>query len=186
MNHDLDDGLRAGLLSLTDLTEAPLIGAEIKALCSRPADPNDARTIYELNRRLITKMVGDCVAQSRVQLAVLEPQSPNDIRDAREPVIGFNSSLAGDIRALKDLLFERVYRHPRVIRVMTGAESIVRDLFQHYSAKPQEMHPQWAHAAQGLDERRLARLVSDFVAGMTDRLAIAEHRRLFDVTPELR
>ncbi len=186
VNHDLDDGLRAGLLKLTDLTEAPLVGEEIKGLCSGPANPHDARTIYELNRRLITKMVADCVAQSRVQLAGLEPQSPNDIRYASEPAIGFTSSLAGEIHALKALLFERVYRHPRVIRVMTGAESIVCDLFQHYSAKPQEMHPQWAQAALGLGERRLARLVSDFVAGMTDRLAIAEHRRLFDVTPELR
>ena len=94
--------------------------------------------------------------------------------------------MAADIALLKAFLFERVYRHERVMSVMSDAERIVGDLFARYLAEPAAMAEAWHAASHGLDERRRARLIADFVAGMTDRYAIAEHRRLFDATPNLR
>ena len=94
--------------------------------------------------------------------------------------------MAGDIARLKAFLFERVYRHERVMSVMRDAERIVGDLFARYMAEPAAMARAWHAASQRPRERRRARLIADFVAGMTDRYAIAEHRRLFDATPNLR
>jgi dGTPase len=131
-------------------------------------------------------MIADLVSQSRTRLEALRPHAPDDIRRAGRATIAFSAAMAADIARLKAFLFERVYRHARVMRVMTGAEEIVRDLFQRYLAEPQAMQEAWHKAASGLDERRRARLIADFVAGMTDRYAIAEHRRLFDATPDLR
>jgi dGTPase len=135
---------------------------------------------------MITAMIADVIAETRARLRSLRPQSPDDIRLAGRATVAFSAAMAADIARLKAFLFERVYRHERVMRVMKGAEAIVRDLFQRYLAEPQAMQEAWARAASGLDERARARLISDFVAGMTDRYAIAEHRRLFDATPDLR
>ena len=187
VNHDIDDALRAGLLSTAALAEAPLAGdIAAAAVAGRSEGLDDPRVIYEITRRMITAMIADCVATSRRRLKVLAPDSPDAIRHAGAPVIAFSDELDERIKGLKSFLFSRVYRHERVMRVMTRAESIVCDLFERYLREPSELPPAWQTAAQGLDRHRYARLVGDFVAGMTDRLAIAEHRRLFDVTPELR
>lgn len=187
VNHDIDDALRAGLLTTADLIGAPLAGdvaASVGVTSSEGLD--DPRIIYEITRRMITLMIADCVSHSRQLLRALAPSSPGDIRRAGHPIIAFSPRLQSDIDGLKRFLFDRVYRHPRVMRVMTDAEAIVRDLCHRYLAEPGELPPSWQSAAVGLDRHRYARLVGDFVAGMTDRLAIAEHRRLFDATPELR
>lgn len=187
VNHDIDDALRAGLLSTADLIGAPYAGEIASDTCAATKlGADDPRLIYEITRRMITVMISDCVRQSRERLRRLAPDSPDAIRRAGGPVISFSPQLEGQIRELKQFMFDRVYRHPRVMRVMTRAESIVCDLFQRYLTDPSELPKTWQAAATNLDERRQARLVGDFVAGMTDRLAIAEHRRLFDATPELR
>ncbi len=94
--------------------------------------------------------------------------------------------MAADLAALKGFLFERVYRHPHVMRIMSDAERIVRDLFERYLAEPGAMAEAWHAASIDLSERARARLIADFVAGMTDRYALLQHRRLFDDTPDLR
>ncbi|MEQ1698327.1 MAG: deoxyguanosinetriphosphate triphosphohydrolase [Hyphomicrobiaceae bacterium] len=186
LTHDTDDGLRAKLLKIGDLSATPLAGDAITATehLLRADDP--ARRTYEITRRMITVMIADCVTQSRANLAALAPATPDDIRNASAPVITFSPAMAADIEALRTFLFARVYRHPRVMSVMTAAQSIVHDLFARYRADPVALPPEWAAAAARLDARRKARLIADFVSGQTDRYAIAEHRRLFDATPELR
>jgi len=187
VSHDTDDGLRAGLLSLDDLKEAPLAGPLAKRLTANGGGAIEpSRAIYEITRAMITAMVGDCVAESRLRLAALNPGSPDDIRLAESETVAFSDQLVGDIRALKAFLFERVYRHDRVMTVMSAAEQVVVDLFQRYIAEPSLLPEAWHQAAQQRGGRRLARLVADFVAGMTDRMAMAEHCRLFDASPELR
>lgn len=186
VNHDIDDALRAGLLSIADLAEAPLAGPIAAKVQTTAGESDDPRVIYEITRRMITIMISDCVDHSRERLKALSPSSPDDIRRAEMSVIAFSSELEAQIKDLKRFMFDRVYRHPRVMSVMTRAETIVCDLFQRYLAQPDQLPNAWRAAAQDLAERRYARLVGDFVSGMTDRLAIAEHRRLFDATPELR
>lgn len=185
VTHDIDDGLRAHLITLADLERQPLAGpamASVRAL----GGGEGGRSVYELTRRLITQMIADLVTETRTRLAALSPRSPDDIRAAGRPVVGFSSAVAADIVGLKSFLFERVYRHDRVMRVMRDAERVVADLFARYLADPAAMAESWYAASQRLAERRRARLIADFVAGMTDRYAIEEHRRLFDATPNLR
>ncbi len=131
-------------------------------------------------------MIADLVTETRARLAALAPAGPDDIRRAGQATVAFSPTMAERIALLKGFLFERVYRHERVMRVMRDAESIVADLFDRYMQQPQTMAEAWYAASRQLGERRRARLVGDFVAGMTDRYAIAEHRRLFDATPDLR
>ncbi len=186
LTHDVDDGLRAKLLAIDDLATVPLAGMAVTAT-ARMKDAHDAhRRAYEVTRRMITVMIADCVAESRRSLARLSPREADDIRTAATPTIVFSAGMSADIAALRAFMFANVYRHPWVMGVMTRAETIVRDLFATYSADPSTLPPEWQAAGEGLDARRYARLVADFVSGQTDRYAIAEHRRLFDVTPELR
>ena len=170
---------------LADLAPQPLAGAAL-AREHRHGVREEAREVYELTRILITQMIADLVAETRTRLTALAPAGPDDIRRAGQATVAFSPAMAERITLLKGFLFERVYRHERVMRVMRDAESIVADLFGRYMRQPQSMAEAWYAASRQLDERRRARLVGDFVAGMTDRYAIAEHRRLFDATPDLR
>jgi dGTPase len=184
--HDLDDGLRAGLLTLEDLRTAPLVGPLVAQVAALATQADRAQRIYEVIRRLITVLVADLVNESRRRFAFLAPTTPDDIRAAAGPTVAFSAATAAGLVALKAFLFARVYRHPKVMHVMDGAEAVVGDLFRHFLAHPQDLPPSWSGSLVGRNERQRARLVADFVAGMTDRYAIAEHRRLFDATPELR
>ena len=183
--HDVDDGLRAGLLTLEMLEPVPFAGPIAAKVAALAVERSDGRAIYEVTRRMITVMIADLITQSRTLLTGLAPTSPDDIRRAGKAVIGFSTAHADDLAALKAFLFANVYRHHRVMGVMQSAESILRDLFDYYLADGSALPEAWQRAAVGLSERRRARLIADFVSGQTDRYAIAEHRRLFAVTPDL-
>lgn len=186
LNHDVDDGLRARLISLDDLRSVPIAGEAVSAALAKSGGLVDSRTLYEVSRRMITIMIRDLVEQTRQRLDGLAPTSPEDIRRAGRATAAFSPEMSSALAALRSFLFERVYRSPRVMRVMAGAEAIVSDLFAAYWRDTAAMPEAWAKAAQGLDERGRARVIGDFVAGMTDRYAMQEHARLFDATPELR
>jgi dGTPase len=183
-SHDLDDGLRAGLLSLDDLADVPLAGRFVRAVPR--AGVETQRVIYEINRRIITAMIDDVVRASRTRLAALPCQSLDGVRGAPEPVIALSTERRAEVEGLQDYLFANVYRHPHVTAAMAGAESIVRELFQRYMGEPALMPEPWCATAQALSGAERAAVVADFVAGMTDRYAGKEHRRLFDATPDLR
>jgi dGTPase len=186
LSHDVDDGLRAGLLSFETLAAVPLAGAISSRVLELAASVTDGRAVYEVTRRMITAMVSDVVMESRRRLRELAPDSPDDIRRAENAVVSFSPAMTSDLAALKEFLFAHVYRHPRVMAVMQGAEKILAELFQRYLEKPSLMPHAWAQASEAAEPARRARLVADFVSGQTDRYAIAEHRRLFAATPELR
>jgi dGTPase len=184
-SHDLDDGLRAGLVDLDGLRDVPLAGRFVRCLPRGSADRQ--RSLYEVTRRIITAMIGDVVEESRARLAQLGEQSLKGVREAGRPVIAASAECRADISALQAYLMANVYRHPRVMRVVAGAESIVGNLFARYMAEPGEMPAHWRAVVEDAgDDVARATAVADFVAGMTDRFAIGEHRRLFDATPELR
>jgi dGTPase len=184
-SHDLDDGLRAGLIGLGDLVDVPLAGCIVRGAPRGGAD--EQRVFYEVNRRIIADMIDDVVRESRARLAALPQQSLQGVREAGRPVIAASPRRRAEIEGLQQYLFANVYRHPRVMRVVKDAETIVRDLFARYLEEPPQMPGSWRTAAEAATgEARRAAVVADFVAGMTDRFAIKEHRRLFDATPELR
>jgi len=184
-SHDLDDGLRAGLLSLDGLADVPLAGQFVREALKRGFDKE--RVIYEVNRRMITVLIEDVVNESRTRLANLAMPSLQGVRAAGQAVVATSPGCGTEIDGLKAYLFASVYRHPRVMAVVAGAEAIVHDLFARYMEEPAQMPDGWRSAAEaGDNEQARAAVVADFVAGMTDRYAVKEHRRLFDATPELR
>jgi dGTPase len=185
-NHDIDDGLRAGLLAIGDLVDVPFVGAFVRNVLARAGGIEQRRVIYEVNRRVITAMVEDVLAESRGRLTSLGAGTVDDIRNAGMPVVAFSQRCRDELSGLRDFLFRSVYRHERVMRVMRGAEEIVDDLFERYMHDAASLPPGRATILVGLPEPRRAARVADFIAGMTDRYALAEHRRLFDATPDLR
>lgn len=187
LTHDIDDALRAGLITIDDLQAIPLVACLIEDL-QVASGTEGVRHHYEVARRMITHLIRDVVGESRARLSALAPASPDDIRASGTGVIAFSDGLASQIPGLRTFLFERVYRSRRVMCVVEGAEQIVRDLFKTYlqDRKLSHLPPAWQEAARPLAARKQARLIADYLAGMTDRYALAEHRRLFDATPELR
>jgi dGTPase len=183
--HDIDDGLRSGLLTLDSLREARLpadILREVRALY--PAlDP--VRTTHELVRRQITRMVEDVIVSSRARLAEAAPDSADAVRRAGRAMVAFSPGMAELEAELKALLYRKLYRNPTVMAVRENADQVVRDLFDRYMADPAEMPEGWRGVLVDATETVKARHVADFLAGMTDTYALKEHRRLFDHTPDL-
>jgi dGTPase len=141
--------------------------------------------VHELVRRLITRMIEDVIVESERRLAALAPASADEVRHAAAGVVAFSPLFAAADRAIKAFLFERMYRHPRIMRIMGEARAVLRDLFTHYLAHPDDLPAEWRHGLV-VDQDAAARLIADFIAGMTDRFALIEHARFFDSTPELR
>jgi dGTPase len=184
--HDIDDGLRAEFFAIDDLAEVALAGDILREVRAAYPGIEPSRLAHELVRRVITRMIEDVVAASDRRLAALAASSPDDIRAAAGPVVAFSPAGAEADRAIKAFLYPRMYRHPRIVRVTADAKAVVRDLFAHYSADPDTMPPDWREGLDVADEAARARRVGDFIAGMTDNFALAEHGRYFDSTPELR
>ena len=149
-------------------------------------DLDDLRRLYEVTRRLITALVNDAIAEARARLTALRPESADDVRHSGRTLIAFSDEMLGRLDDLRKFLFARVYRHARVVRIMDDAETVIADLFQRYTETVDALPPEWRVEAPPLGTRQYARYVADFIAGMTDRYALVEHRRLFDATPDLR
>jgi len=184
--HDIDDGLRAELFGLDDIASVPLAGRIIAEIRQAYPQLDTARLVHEFIRRLIGLLIEDVVGETGRKLATLGPRSADDVRQAPGPVAGFSPAVGEGDRAIKKFLFTRMYRADRVMRVMNEAADVVRRLFARYSAKPSDLPPEWREGLGDLGEAGRARRIADFIAGMTDRYALAEHERLFDSTPELR
>jgi dGTPase len=184
--HDIDDGLRAGLFAFDDLAAVPLVCDIQSDLRRQYARLDSVHLVHELVRRLITRLIEDVIAETGARLRGSAPRSADDVRRLREPVAAFSAAMAEVDRAIKGFLYPRMYRHPRIARIMRDAESVVSDLFAHYIAAPQDMPAEWAHGLDAHDQAYRQRHIADFIAGMTDRYALVEHARLFSSTPDLR
>jgi dGTPase len=183
--HDLDDGLRAGLFAIEDMREVPFLADILGEVDAKYPGLDEGRRIHEIVRRSITRMVEDVIAEGLRRIAEADPKSVQDVRDAGRCLVNFSAPMAAAEREVKVFLFARVYRHEDVLAMRKLVSGIVRDLFARFMAEPEAMPRPWNAELGGLDETGLARRVCDYIAGMTDRFAIDEHRRLFDDTPEL-
>jgi dGTPase len=176
--HDLDDGLRAGLFGFDDIADQALIDGALAEARRLTADPGRLRA--EMTRRVINAMVGDIVAESEARIAALAPRSADDIRAAAAPVIAFSPAMAEANRAIKTFLFARMYRHWRVNRMTHKAEQATHELASLLLAKPDLLPDDWRVRAGRPGAPDAAVAVRDYIAGMTDRYALDEHRRLTD------
>jgi dGTPase len=179
-NHDIDDGLRAGLFAVADLAEVPLVGPIFQEVGARYPGIEEPRLIHESIRRVIDHMVGDLIAETRRRLAESGVGSAAAVRALKAPVAAFSAEMRKNDRALKEFLLERMYRHYRVNRMSSKARRVVRDLFALYLAEPECLPGEWRAQAAGPDDPKTARVAADYLAGMTDRFALDEHHRLFD------
>ncbi len=179
-SHDLDDGLRAGLFEAADLAGVPLVGPILGEVSHSHPGLERARLANETVRRLIGLMIDDLLAETEARLAAASPGSVEAVRELGRPVVAFGAALDGEARTLKSFLFERMYRHERVNRMTARAHEVVKALFSRYLSDPGLLPDEWrAAAGEAVDEGAVARLVADYIAGMTDRYALDEHTRLF-------
>jgi dGTPase len=186
--HDIDDGLRADLFTVDDLKVMPLTAEMIAEIARRYPDLDDVRRGAELVRELITYLIGAVVTEARRRLDTIEPKSVEDVRNCGDVLITFPPEAAQAEAGIKAFLKGRMYRHPRVMRVMGEAEQILFDLFARYQQSPGDLPAEWSPRDGGdhESETERSRRIGNFIAGMTDRFAITEHQRLFDSTPDLR
>jgi dGTPase len=181
-NHDIDDGLRAGLFTLTDLRDAVPMAARAIASVERDyPDLAEDRVIAETVRRLIGQWADDLVEETLRRAAEIKPKSAEDVRAAGRPLVGFSDSLREEEAVLRRFLMGSMYRHWRVNRSRSQAKRILRDLFDLFLAEPELLPPDWNKGGDGPGGARTARRVCDYIAGMTDDFAIEEHRRLFNL-----
>jgi dGTPase len=183
--HDIDDGLRSGLLRLDALDGVPLTRSLLDEVRGRYPSLDDVRTAHELVRRQITIMVEDVIGQSQANIAALAPSSVEDIRAAGSAMVTFSPAMREAEKVLKRFLYKNLYYHEKVVPVRQAADRIVRDLFDAYMSDPGTMPEEWHAGLETCELPVQARRVADFLAGMTDNYAIREHKRLFDHTPEL-
>ncbi|MDX5366705.1 MAG: deoxyguanosinetriphosphate triphosphohydrolase [Alphaproteobacteria bacterium] len=180
-NHDIDDGLRAGLFGIDDLLALPLVGDVFRRVMDRYPGLEEARVIHEAVRELIGTMIADVLDETRARLAAAQPETAADIRAMGRPLVGFTPEMNEHNAALKAFLFARMYRHYRVNRSMSKAQRIVQDLFGLLHRSPDQLPPEWQQGCDGPAGFKTARRVCDYIAGMTDKFAIEEHQRLFDL-----
>jgi dGTPase len=184
--HDIDDGLRAGLFRVDDLKVMPLTAEMIADIARHYPDLDDDRRGAELVRELISYLIGAVVSEARRRLDAAQPKSVDDVRNHGDILIAFPASVAQAEAGIKAFLKQRMYRHPRVMRVMGEAEQILFELFARYQRMPGDLPAEWLPQGDGDTETERARRIGNFIAGMTDRFALTEHQRLFDSTPDLR
>ena len=178
-NHDLADGLRAGLFTLEDLRALPLIGPCVAAVDARWPGLAAGRREHEALRRFFGLLVEDVLATSRARLAEAEPASAEAVRRLGRPVVRFSDATFAELKTIRDFLYRRMYRHWAVQRMRRKARLVVEALFTTFWQAPELMPDEW-NACAALDAAARARVVADYIAGMTDRYALQEHRKLSD------
>jgi dGTPase len=179
-NHDIDDGLRAGLFSIDDLADVPLVGPVFAELTRRHPGLESGRLIHESIRRLIDLMVTDLIEETRRRLRASQPKSAAELRRLARPVVAFSAAMAENDWALKRFLFEHMYRHEKVNQMTARARRVVGDLFELYMGTPAHLPADWRALFGERDGDGKARIVADYIAGMTDRFALDEHQQHCD------
>ncbi len=186
-NHDIDDGLRSGLITEEQLANIPAYAMHEQAVRAQYPDIRGRRLVGETIRRMINAHVIDLIKTSEANILTLNPQSLDDIRNAGKPLIGFSPEMREQLLVLKQFLRTHLYRHYQVLRMTNKARRIVGDLFGAFMEEPALLPPQYQDMAKGGKphladaSQARARAVADYIAGMTDRYAMKEHRRLFAV-----
>lgn len=182
--HDIDDALRAGLIVLTDLADVPLAGSIVREVLQLYPDVAPKRQAHEVQRRLITRTIEDVIATTEANITASRVTSAEDVRNAGRTLVSFSQATADGERGLKAFLFERVYRHEAVMVPVRQSEQVVTELFARFLVT-RDLPGRWGIAAAAAgDDQHLARIIADFIAGMTDPYALDQYARLFDARPE--
>jgi dGTPase len=177
-NHDVDDGYRAGLISLEQLREQPLFDTQYREVARRYPGLEDRRLIYEIIRRMINAVVTDLIETTKHNLDEAAPESIDEVRAAGRPLVGFSAEIGEQHRLLKQFLHSHLYSHEQKLEMTRKVQTVLRDLFETFMNDVNRMPSEFAAAAADGDDTARARVVADYIAGMTDRYAFAEHSRI--------
>ena len=180
-NHDVDDGLQAGLFRLDELLDVPLIGPILHGVKAERPDLDERLTRLEAVRRMIGAMIDDVMGETLRRATATGVASPDDVRGLDHALVTFSPDMLEDLARLRAFLMERMYRHWKVNRTRSQARRILADMFTLFQAEPEVLPTEWFVLSQNVDDSARARVVCDYIAGMTDRFAIEEHRRLFQM-----
>ena len=185
-HHDIHDGLRAGLFEVEDLLDLPIVRACFGEVDARYPSLEPARRQHEALRRFFGVLVEDVIATSRAIASEIAAESASDVRQAGRPLVRFSPALWADLKQVRAFLFERMYRAPTVVIMRARASLIVEGLFEGYLATPELLPEEWHEALNDAlgDRTATARIVSDYLSGMTDRFATQEYQRLIGALPE--
>lgn len=178
-NHDVDDGVAAGLFQLEELLDVPLIGPILAGVYRDYPDLDPVIVRLEAVRRMIGAMVDDVLAETNRRVRETKVASPDDVRSLDHALVSFSRDMLEDLSRLREFLMNRMYRYWKVNRTRSQARRILAEMFQLFMAEPDVLPTEWFARSQNRDEAGRARVVCDYIAGMTDRFAIEEHRRLF-------
>lgn len=178
-NHDVDDGVQAGLFRLEELLDVPLIGPILAGVYKDFPDLDPVIVRLEAVRRMIGAMVDDVLAETHRRALASKVSSADDVRNLDHALVAFSREMAEDLSRLREFLMNRMYRHWRVNRTRSQARRILAEMFQLFMAEPDVLPTEWFARSQNRDQAGRARVVCDYIAGMTDRFAIEEHRKLF-------
>lgn len=183
-NHDVEDGLRAGLFSLKDLEEVELLRTVLRRVRKEYPDISEKILVSEMVREMIGLMVTDVLTETRTRLADLKPETTDDIRHAGRQIVAFSQDMFDQVKELRGFLYKRMYRHYTINRIRLKVEKIVTEMFhaflKDYTLLPDDWQKRVEDAGGMIDNIALARIVCDYIAGMTDRYAVKEYERLFD------
>ncbi len=189
-NHDVEDGLRAGLFHLQDLAEIPLLGEVMHAVRVQHGTLAERYQVQEMIRHMFGAMVEDVLIETESRLAEINPREADDVRAAGVQIVAFSEEMQEKIDELREFLFTRMYKHFTINRIGLKVERIITDLFtaftKNYRILPENWQMRVEEGGGAKDERLRARIVADYIAGMTDRFAIREHERLFDLYWDLK
>jgi len=178
-HHDIHDGLRAELFSTDDLLALPIVGDCFREVDAKYPDLDKYRRRHEALRRFFGVLVEDVIAVSRANLEQLDPQTCGDIRGAGRMMVQFSPTFWADLKIVRKFLFSQMYRAPSVVKMREDVTKVVEDLFPLFMAQPEHLPKQWRKDVADADgETALARIVSDYISGMTDRFALETHERL--------
>jgi dGTPase len=177
-NHDVDDGLRSGLLTLDQLRDQPLFATRYDEVCERYPELDDRRAIYETIRRMIGAVVADLIEETRRNIESADPASIDEVRNAPQALVSMSAAMYEQHAGLKSFLMKHLYSHERKLEMTRKVQALIKALFTSYMGDVALMPEEFASAAGGVDDAARARVVADYIAGMTDRYAFAAHEAL--------
>ena len=190
LSHDFDDALRAGLFDIDAIRDLPQVDSILRQIGAKHGDLPLSRLVHELVRRLISVFVQNLLEQTSYNIEALSATSPEDVRRAGHAVAAFSPGMASDLEAIREFLFTNMWRHYKVNRMTSKAKRVVTDLFNLFMSETNTLPDEWqtrdGRLIDTLSESGQARVIADYIASMTDRYAILEHERLFELGPILR
>ena len=181
-NHDIDDGIRAGLFTVDDVKKLPIVGNMFRELTNEFTNLSESRLIHEANRRMINRMVVDLTRNTLKNIKDFNIETVDDIRNLDQPVVTFSNGMRENVRTIKEFLRDNMYKHYKVCRMTSKAKRIIQDLFTILNEEPECLPKGWRDRAfSAEDSNGCSEVVVDYIAGMTDRYAIDVHKKLFDL-----